>query len=55
MQCVSIRQEDEYFCSKCGLRWDIDEKPPPCSHTDESSKHQNKNKKDKHISVFKRK
>lgn len=23
------RQGDEYFCHKCGCRWDKDEDPPP--------------------------
>jgi len=24
------RQGDEYFCRKCGMRWDVREERPPC-------------------------
>lgn len=25
-----IREQDEYYCTKCGKRWDIHETPPQC-------------------------
>ena len=34
-KCNHIRQQDEYFCTTCGRRWDVDEEPPEC-HTDTS-------------------
>lgn len=40
MDHKKIRQGDEYFCSKCGRRWDVDEQEPPCE--DISSKKDSK-------------
>lgn len=25
-----IRENDEYFCTRCSKRWSIDEDPPKC-------------------------
>ena len=26
----SRREQDEFFCAKCGKRWAVDEDPPEC-------------------------
>jgi hypothetical protein len=31
MTCRAVRQQDEMFCDRCALRWDVkDPKPPKC-------------------------
>lgn len=27
---TTIREQDEYYCTKCGKRWDVNEEAPEC-------------------------
>lgn len=52
---IPMRQQDEYVCTKCGCRWDVDEDPPPVCRTDTAYGPQFKREKGRNTTVFKRK